>query len=187
MKRKIFCIALRAVIATIVTVGVYAINASEITYNDTTLDVTLNDLYNKANRTITLTNPTYSETLTTVSSTSRQQTIELTKGNWIVTFARVTTWGRASTSESTGTSNYTLVCNNGGTATKVASKSYQKSGTDPLSANSSTYYTGRLHENMYLINITSDTDTCYVTYVDASENSSIAEMATIQAVKINYE
>ena len=171
------------------TIGVYATltyNASQITYTKNNVEMplssALDELYTSANRDITFSNVTYAETLSTISATSKNQTISLTKGKWVVTFLRSSSWNRSGTTDQTGTSNYNLVCGDGNTVLKIASKSYQKSGTT-LSNNS--YITNRIYENMYFVDFVSNSGSCYVTFVDSTDTSYAPEIVTLQAVKIN--
>ena len=157
--------------------------ANQIIYNNTPLNEVLDDLYDRTDNEITITDSAYDETLSVISSDNRRQNIELTKGRWIVTFVRSSSWNRNAETNSTANSSYSLVCSNGNTVTTLTGKSYQKSGTSPVN---NSYITGRIFENMYIANINNDNDTCYVEYKDNGDLATSAEITTIHAVKVRY-
>ena len=188
MKKYLIGFLVGIVISSSIVLAATKIDASNIIYmnsnnEEKTVDIVLNDLYAKANRELILSNPIYSETLSTISSNSRQQAINLSTGKWIVTFIRNSSWNRSSATNSTGSSNYAMLCNSGSSVTMLTGKNYQKSSTSAANGN---YITSRLYENMYLVNVTNSNDTCYVEYKDVSSNDN-PEVVTMQAIKIDYE
>ena len=86
LKNRLFLVLVTAII--VGSIAVYAtseILASQITYNDTTVEAALNDLYGKANKNITFGSPIYSENNYNGDQLeSKTITQTLNKGKYIV-------------------------------------------------------------------------------------------------------
>ena len=163
--------------------GVYAINASDITYNNTTVDAAIDDLYNLANAPLTFGTPITAETLTTMSMDERQQTIELPAGKYILTATINYAWIRNGTLSNVYEQvNIGISGSTSPSIRKISCKKYQQTGTTAYINNN---YVADLVQNcVYYVEL-SQTDTLSFRYKDSGQtNTAYPYIVAFQAIPI---
>jgi len=191
MKKIIISILVTAIVCT--GIGVYAgstINANQIVYtdpnnNETTVDVVLNGLYNKANKVYTSSDIT-ADTDQGDGQTNRTKSITLNKGEYIITANGVIGWpSTSSTSKSINASAGNISCTNNCTINVIYGHYNEPHSSNPSTSNN-TYNTIGIHTYTYYVVVTADNTTVTVKQETNYSNPSVlAQVVQITAVKLN--
>ena len=127
MKKNILFMILGMVIMAVISVGVYAINASQITYNDTTVEGAINDLYTEANKDI-LTRLNLSSSKVNYSESqgmripNRTTSLNLTAGSYLVVVSYHFTGGITGTDSVSNNSTLVSLNYNNGNCTRLSGR-----------------------------------------------------------------
>lgn len=172
-------------------VGVYAANTYSADSIDYTTDknnevknvkMALDDLYGKK---ITFGEASYSNTMSSYSTTSQRHSQELTKGKYLVLLIDDGALFENSTVSTSGTSNYELKClSNNCDITELSNKYYYRTGTSKFSGVN--YYITVSNTNiLYYVEITDDSDTIYFDFSAGGTYTSYPLVAAFHVIPIN--
>lgn len=195
IKSRIFAFILGAIIFSSITgVAAYTLLASDIgfTPSDTTWkqsngeDITnvgeaIDELYNKVNKEMQFGTPLYDQSFGDLIS-GRNSKLELSKGKYLVLAIYGLGSGYNSASFSTfGNSNIFLNCSSC-EKTRLSGQYYEVSASSAINTNIYSY--GVVMNTLYYVEIVNDNDTVQIQWTDIQNNSHIAEIVALQAVKI---
>lgn len=188
-KNSIFMFILGAIVFSFISVvAVTQINASQISYTDfnnnaTTVDLVLNDLYTKVNKTITTADIT-SSTAQGNGEATKSTTITLNKGKYLITSAGSTGWpSPSSTSSSQESTSVNISCTNNCTINKLYGHT-----NEPHSTNQSNNAYNSLGLSTFVYYVEVSTDNTVITAKTGtgySNPSILAQAVQVSAIKIN--
>ncbi len=175
IKNPIFTFIIGLALATVV--GVYAINANEITYSDTTVDQALNTVYSSLNNKIVLNtfgtaeyNASYGKRLA-----SRDTTLTLDAGKYIILVIGSTSGGGSGGSNTYRDIQENIVCSTECDKTYLSGKEIQGYGSQ---------WNSYFKYSMYICTINEDDTT--VTYTStSSSNNQFGQSVLMSAIPIN--